>query len=614
MRLEIRDIESSMVYDIGPDGAVLGRERAKTDISLRDESISKRHARIFMEGGGWFLEDLNSSNGTYLDEQRITAPVELMQGVMFSLAQRKFEVVFMDGAAASASGGNGAMDDFPPPAGKSNDSAFGGASQPDYEDDFGVPAGAGDDEVPEGEGVGYFMVAVPKAIAYYMANVPLLALNPPGTIKKGAEEQRLEAKSRMEIAAYAIPAGVVGPLIGGIATFIALAINGTFAFGSLIGALPFAAVGGVVGAVFGYFAHPILEWLINLLKGESTARSRTNYIIGFYTLGLLTAVPNAIATIVTALPVPFIRLLGPLLALVVSLVTLYYAYVWIKAFRLVKWVLYVVLALGALNVVFTAIGFFGGAYAEVMAFVDGTPSTPGGVADIDPEDVELTQEQKDAIAAMPEEARAAAEDQFRRANAASAAVAANAAAANEDAAAAIAAANEAVDDAKDAAEDAKDAADDAADDAKDAMDDAKDAVDDSSAKDAPPPPPPPPTRAPPPPPPPTRAAPPPPVRTVAPGSINTDEHPLGITPFVAYLQKREAVERAVSDKPSLLDDKTVMREYKALWRKTYDIRKKYAKKRGDRFEKDKVFSRQKGQEIFEKTTVHVDRLYAKIFQ
>ena len=53
-----------MVYDISAEGAVMGRERAKTDISFRDESISKRHARIYYEGGHWFLEDLGSSNGT----------------------------------------------------------------------------------------------------------------------------------------------------------------------------------------------------------------------------------------------------------------------------------------------------------------------------------------------------------------------------------------------------------------------------------------------------------------------------------------------------------------------------------------------------------------------
>ena len=77
-----------MVYDISADGAVMGRERARTDISFRDESISKRHARIYYEGGSWYLEDLGSSNGTYLDDQRVSGPVVLGQGAnLFSRAE-----------------------------------------------------------------------------------------------------------------------------------------------------------------------------------------------------------------------------------------------------------------------------------------------------------------------------------------------------------------------------------------------------------------------------------------------------------------------------------------------------------------------------------------------
>src|SRR5687768_10833363 len=165
MRLEIRDLESSMVYDISSEGAVMGRERAKTDISFRDESISKRHARIYYEGGHWYLEDLGSSNGTYLDDQRVNGPVVLSQGAIFSLAQKRFEVVYAD------NGGNGAgpvVDDFPPlgvpsarsggelppPAGESMDNRF-------------EPSG-GDGEEAEAKGFGYFFIAVPKAVAYYL--------------------------------------------------------------------------------------------------------------------------------------------------------------------------------------------------------------------------------------------------------------------------------------------------------------------------------------------------------------------------------------------------------------------------------------------------------------
>jgi pSer/pThr/pTyr-binding forkhead associated (FHA) protein len=82
MRLEIRDLEDQTVYDIGPEGAVLGRERAKTDISLRDESISKRHARIFLDDGPVVPGGSETpSNGTYVDDQRISSPVMVTSGM-----------------------------------------------------------------------------------------------------------------------------------------------------------------------------------------------------------------------------------------------------------------------------------------------------------------------------------------------------------------------------------------------------------------------------------------------------------------------------------------------------------------------------------------------------
>ena len=40
--------------------AILGRERARTDITLRGGSVSKQHARIFFENGNWYVDDLNS--------------------------------------------------------------------------------------------------------------------------------------------------------------------------------------------------------------------------------------------------------------------------------------------------------------------------------------------------------------------------------------------------------------------------------------------------------------------------------------------------------------------------------------------------------------------------
>ncbi len=45
------------------------------NISLDDTYISQLHARVSPSGGGMLIEDLGSTNGTYLNRERVTAPV-----------------------------------------------------------------------------------------------------------------------------------------------------------------------------------------------------------------------------------------------------------------------------------------------------------------------------------------------------------------------------------------------------------------------------------------------------------------------------------------------------------------------------------------------------------
>lgn len=56
---------------------VIGRSREKTDIAVPDPAVSRRHAELSYRDGQWALRDLNSSNGTFVNEQRITRPILL---------------------------------------------------------------------------------------------------------------------------------------------------------------------------------------------------------------------------------------------------------------------------------------------------------------------------------------------------------------------------------------------------------------------------------------------------------------------------------------------------------------------------------------------------------
>ena len=49
-------------------------------VQVPDTYVSTFHARIFDKDGSWFVEDLGSTNGTYLNRRKVTAPAELRSG------------------------------------------------------------------------------------------------------------------------------------------------------------------------------------------------------------------------------------------------------------------------------------------------------------------------------------------------------------------------------------------------------------------------------------------------------------------------------------------------------------------------------------------------------
>jgi hypothetical protein len=58
---------------------IIGR-RPPADVLLRDDAVSGRHARVARQDGAWIVEDLGSTNGTFVNGQRLTGPVGLAPG------------------------------------------------------------------------------------------------------------------------------------------------------------------------------------------------------------------------------------------------------------------------------------------------------------------------------------------------------------------------------------------------------------------------------------------------------------------------------------------------------------------------------------------------------
>jgi pSer/pThr/pTyr-binding forkhead associated (FHA) protein len=73
------------------DALHIGRD-ASCDISLSDTYASQQHAKISERNGSWMIEDLGSTNGTYLNQRKVTVPTALAPGDSIRIGKTVLEV------------------------------------------------------------------------------------------------------------------------------------------------------------------------------------------------------------------------------------------------------------------------------------------------------------------------------------------------------------------------------------------------------------------------------------------------------------------------------------------------------------------------------------------
>jgi pilus assembly protein CpaF len=121
-----------VTYPLEGDQLTIGRD-SSNGVAINDPEVSRRHSRLMFQGGKYVLEDLGSTNGTFVNGQRLAGPVVLKPGDVVSLGEQivlMYDAISTDPGATIASSrkpaytappptqtATAAPENAPPPAG-----------------------------------------------------------------------------------------------------------------------------------------------------------------------------------------------------------------------------------------------------------------------------------------------------------------------------------------------------------------------------------------------------------------------------------------------------------------------------------------------------------------
>ena len=72
--------EGSKPRTVAVSGNMVMGRAPECELALDDTFVSQQHARLFAKNGSWYVEDLGSTNGTFVNDQRLAAPAMVQPG------------------------------------------------------------------------------------------------------------------------------------------------------------------------------------------------------------------------------------------------------------------------------------------------------------------------------------------------------------------------------------------------------------------------------------------------------------------------------------------------------------------------------------------------------
>jgi pSer/pThr/pTyr-binding forkhead associated (FHA) protein len=105
-----------VTFPLDGEQLTIGRDSSNA-VAINDAEVSRKHSRLSFQGGKYVIEDLGSTNGTFVNGQRLAGPVVLKAGDVVSLGEQivlMYDAINMDPGATVAVSRKSARVEPPP--------------------------------------------------------------------------------------------------------------------------------------------------------------------------------------------------------------------------------------------------------------------------------------------------------------------------------------------------------------------------------------------------------------------------------------------------------------------------------------------------------------------